>query len=110
MTDKTTADVIVEAKNAGLPGELAVQAKLATIASLNSNAKAQIIALTSLTGSVGTANTAMTALAASTAALTGADTATLPTKASIDAIITAINNNLADLQASNNAIIAALKA
>ncbi|WP_162792691.1 hypothetical protein [Ochrobactrum sp. 3-3] len=52
----------------------------------------------------------MTALAATTAAATGADTATLPTKASVDAIITACNNNLADLQAKVNAIIAALKA
>lgn len=66
-------------------------------------------AIASLTGTVGTANDAMTALAASTAAATGADTATLPTKASVDAIITANNNNLADLQAKVNAILAALR-
>ena len=72
--------------------------------------KTQITALTNLTGTVGTANDAMTALAATTAAATGADTSTLPTKASVDAIITACNNNLADLQAKVNAIMAALKA
>lgn len=66
-------------------------------------------ALAVLTGTVGTANNAMTALVASTAAATGADTATLPTKASVDAIITAANANFADLQAKVNAIIAALK-
>lgn len=66
-------------------------------------------AIASLTGTVGTANDAMTALAATTAAATGADTNTLPTKASVDAIITANNNNLADLQAKVNAILAALR-
>ena len=70
---------------------------------------AAITALTNLTGTVGTANNAMTALAATTAAATEADTATLPTKASVDAIITACNNNFADLQAKVNSIIAALK-
>lgn len=67
-------------------------------------------AVTTLTGTVGTANDAMTTLAATTAAGTGADTATLPTKASVDAIITAANNNLADLQAKVNAILTALRA
>lgn len=67
--------------------------------------KAQVVALTSLTGTVGTANDAMIAVPASTLAT---DFATQ--KTSIDAAITAINNNLADLQAKVNAIIAALKA
>lgn len=89
----------------GGPGELLVDGQ-----PLEAGTKAEIAALTSLTGTVGTANDAMTALAATTAAATGADTATLPTKASVDAIITACNNNLADLQAKVNAIIAALKA
>ncbi|WP_420961073.1 hypothetical protein [Brucella sp. IR073] len=73
-------------------------------------AKTQIAALTNLTGTVGTANDAMTAVPAATAAATGADTATLPTLTSVNASITAINNNLADLQAKVNAIMAALKA
>lgn len=61
-----------------------------------------------LTGTVGTANDAMTAVPAAVNAATGADTATLPTTASVNTSITAINNNLADLQAKVNAIIAAL--
>lgn len=68
----------------------------------------EAVTIAPLTGTVGTANDAMTALAATTAAATGADTATLPTKASVDAIITAANNNFADLQAKVNAILAAL--
>lgn len=67
-------------------------------------------AVPSLTGAVGTADNAMTALAATTAAATGADTATLPTKVSVDAIIVACNNNLADLQAKVNAILVAVRA
>lgn len=67
--------------------------------------KTQVAALTSLTGTVGTANDAMIAVPASTLAT---DFATQ--KTSLDAAITAINNNLADLQAKVNAIMAALKA
>lgn len=70
---------------------------------------ADLAGIANLTGTVGTANDAMTAIAATTAAATGADTATLPTKASVDTQITAINNNFADLQAKVNAILTALK-
>lgn len=56
-----------------------------------------------LTGTVGTANDAMIAVPASTLAT---DFATQ--KTSLDAAITAINNNLADLQAKVNALIAAI--
>lgn len=59
-----------------------------------------------LTGTVGTANDVMTAVPASVASV-GADTSAA-TKVSVDAAITAINNNLADLQAKVNAIIGAL--
>lgn len=75
------------------------------IGAVATSTKAQITALTALTGTVGTANDAMIAVPASTLAT---DFATQ--KTSIDAAITAINNNLADLQAKVNAIIAALKA
>lgn len=57
-----------------------------------------------LSGTVGTANDAMIAVPASTLAT---DFATQ--KASLDATITAVNNNLADLQAKVNVILAALK-
>lgn len=63
-------------------------------------------AITSLTGTVGTANDAMTAVPAATAATTDATAASL---ASTNASITAINNDLADLQAKVNAILAALR-
>lgn len=66
-------------------------------------------AITSLTGTVGTANDAMTAVPAAVAAATGADTATLPTLVSVNASITSLNNDLADLQAKVNAILAALR-
>lgn len=58
-----------------------------------------------LTGTVGTANDAMTAVAAATAASTDTSAASL---ASVNTSITAINNNLADLQAKVNALIAAI--
>lgn len=64
-------------------------------------------AVTSLTGTVGTANDAMTAVAAATAASTDATAASL---ASVNTSITAINNNLADLQAKVNAILVAVRA
>jgi len=69
--------------------------------------KTQITALTNLTGTVGTANDAMTAVAAATAATTDTTAASLT---SVNTSITAINNNLADLQAKVNAIMTALKA
>lgn len=59
-----------------------------------------------LSGSVGTANDAMTAVAAATAASTDTSAASLT---SVNTAITAINNNLADLQAKVNAILNALK-
>lgn len=69
---------------------------------------ADLAAVAALTGTVGTANDAMTAVPASVASV-GADTSAA-TKVSVDAAITAINNNLADLQAKVNVILAALKA
>lgn len=63
-------------------------------------------AITSLTGTVGTANDAMTAVPAATAATTDTSAASLT---STNASITAINNDLADLQAKVNAILAALR-
>ena len=63
-------------------------------------------AIASLTGTVGTANDAMTAVPAATAATTDATAASLT---STNAAITAINNDLADLQAKVNAILAALR-
>nr|WP_029924404.1 hypothetical protein [Ochrobactrum sp. UNC390CL2Tsu3S39] len=86
----------------GAPGELLVDGQ-----PLEAGTKAEIAALTSLTGTVGTANDAMTAVAAATAASTDTSAASL---ASVNTAVTAINNNLADLQAKVNAIIAALKA
>lgn len=60
-----------------------------------------------LGGTVGTANDTMTAVAAATAATTDTSAASL---ASVNTAITAVNNNLADLQAKVNAILNALKA
>ncbi len=77
----------------------------AQIGAVSTASKPQITALTALTGTVGTGNDAMIAVPASTLAT---DFATQ--KTSLDAAITAINNNLADLQVKVNAIIAALKA
>lgn len=86
----------------GAPGELLVDGQ-----PLEAGTKAEIAALTSLTGSVGTANDAMTAIANATAASTDTSAASL---SSVNTAVTAINNNLADLQGKVNAIIAALKA
>lgn len=63
-------------------------------------------AIASLTGTVGTANDAMTAVPAATAATTDTSAASLT---STNASITAINNDLADLQAKVNAILSALR-
>lgn len=63
-------------------------------------------AIADLTGTVGTANNAMTAVPAATAATTDTSAASLT---STNAAITAINNDLADLQAKVNAILAALR-
>lgn len=74
--------------------------------SLGRSAKfTSIASVAALSGTVGTANDAMIAVPASTLAT---DFATQ--KTSLDAAITAINNNLADLQAKVNALIAAGKA
>lgn len=67
---------------------------------------ADLASVAVLTGTVGTANDAMTAVAAATAASTDTSAASL---ASVNTAITAINNNLADLQAKVNAILNALK-
>jgi hypothetical protein len=77
--------------------------------------KPQIVALAPLTGTVGTANNAMTAVTALAASTLATDFATQ--KTSLDAVITALNakivelnNNLADLQGKQNAVITALQA
>lgn len=105
MANKTTADIIFEAHNAGAVGDAAVAAALGAIATDALKVKAQIVALVDLSGTVGTANNAMIAVPASTVATTFAEQ-----KTQLDAAITAINNNLADLQAKVNALHAALKA
>ena len=109
------ADTILNNRNSGTNGDIAIKAALQAVTELNSKTKTNIVALATLTGSPGTANTAMTAVAALSNSTLATDFATQ--KTSIDAVITAlntkiteINNNFADLQASNNAIIAALKA
>lgn len=66
-------------------------------------------AVPSLTGTVGTANDAMTAVAAATAPADNT-AAGLASLASVNTSITAINNNLADLQAKVNAILVAVRA
>ncbi|MGI8390531.1 hypothetical protein [Brucella anthropi] len=86
----------------GGPGELLVDGQ-----PLEGGTKAEITALTPLTGTVGTGNDAMTAVANATAATTDTSAASLT---SVNTAVGAINNNLADLQAKVNAIIAALKA
>jgi hypothetical protein len=65
-------------------------------------------AIASLTGTVGTANDAMTAVPAATAPADNTATG-LASLTSTNAAITAINNDLADLQAKVNAILAALR-
>lgn len=68
---------------------------------------AAIVALTN--NSAGTADNTVAAMPAAVAAATGADTATLPTLVSVNASLTAIRNNVADLTVKVNAIINALK-
>lgn len=65
-------------------------------------------AIADLTGTVGTANNAMTAVPAATAPADNT-AAGLASLTSTNAAITAINNDLADLQAKVNAILAALR-
>lgn len=65
---------------------------------------ARAAAIPSLTGTVGTPNDAMTAVPAAVAATTDTTAAQLT---SVNTAITAINNNLADLQAKVNAMLAA---
>jgi len=67
---------------------------------------ADLATVAPLGGTVGTANDTMTAVPAATAATTDTSAASLT---SVNASITALNNNLADLQAKVNTILAALK-
>lgn len=70
--------------------------------------QAAITAITdSSTGTSG-GNT-VAAIPAVVAAATSADTATLPTKTSVDATVTALKNAIATLAAKQNAIITAIK-
>lgn len=69
---------------------------------------AALSGVANLTGTVGTANDAMTAVAAATAPADNTATG-LASLTSVNTAITAINNNLADLQAKVNAILTALK-
>lgn len=71
--------------------------------------QAAIVALTDSSGGVSGGNT-VAAVPAAVAAATGADTATLPTKASVDATVTALKNSVATLSAKYNALLAAVKA
>lgn len=68
---------------------------------------AALVALTNNSG--GTASNTVANIPLSTAAATGADTATLPTQASVLASLTALRNAVASNTAKINAIIAALK-
>ena len=68
-----------------------------------------ITALTDSSGGTSGGNT-IAAIPAVVAAATSADTATLPTKTSVDATVTAIKNDIATLAAKVNAINAAIKA
>lgn len=70
-------------------------------------AVAALVALTNNSG--GTADNTVAAMPAAVAAATGADTATLPTLTSVNASLTAIRNNVADLTVKLNQVIAALK-
>ena len=67
---------------------------------------ASITPLTNNTGA--TANDTVENVPAAVAAATGADTATLPTLTSVNASLTAVENNISDLTAKVNAIISAL--
>lgn len=97
----------------GMVSSLAKRVANAIVAGVAS--KPQVTAITPLTGTVGTANDAMTAIAALPLSTLATDFATQ--KTSIDAVIgnvntkyTELNNDLADLQAKVNTIIAALQA
>ncbi|MCL9644970.1 hypothetical protein L2090_21135 [Rahnella victoriana] len=68
-----------------------------------------IVSLTDSSGGTSGGNT-VAAIPAVVAAATSADTATLPTKASVDATVTAIKNDFATLAAKYNALLAAVKA
>lgn len=72
-------------------------------------AQAAITVLTDSSGGTSGGNT-VPAVPAVVAAATGADTATLPTKASVDATVTALKNDIATLTAKLNAALAAMKA
>lgn len=80
----------------------------AGLTSINTKTKAQVVALVALTDSSGgTANNAVEVIPAATAATTDTTAASL---ASVNTAITAIKNDVADLAAKINAVIAALKA
>lgn len=69
--------------------------------------KSQVTALTTLDGSAGTADNTIIAVPAATAATTDTSAASLT---STNTALTAINNDIADLQTKLNAVITALKA
>lgn len=78
------------------------------LAGINTKNKAAIVALVSLTDSSGgTADNTVAAIPNATAATTDTTAASL---ASVNTTITAIKNDVADLTAKINAVIAALKA
>lgn len=70
--------------------------------------QAAIVALTDSSGGTSGGNT-VAAIPAVVAAATSADTATLPTKTSVDATVTAIKNDIATLAAKINALNTAIK-
>lgn len=76
---------------------------------LNGTVAGALTGVTVLTNSTGaTANNTVENVPLAVAAATGADTATLPTLVSVNASITAIENDLSDLAAKINEIINAL--
>ena len=69
--------------------------------------KSAVTSLTSLGGTAGTADNTIVAVPAATAASTDTSAASLT---STNTALTAINNDIADLQSKLNAVITALKA
>lgn len=95
MANKTIADTILEAYNAGQTGETAVLNKLSE-AGLDTSTKPEVVALVD------------SALAAIPASVLATDFATQ--KTSVDTVVGNINSRLGTLEDSLNSIIAALKA
>lgn len=83
------------------------QRKLITALGTASLTKSAITSLTSLGGSAGTADNTIVSVPAATAASTDTSAASLT---STNTALTAINNDIADLQSKLNAVITALKA